>query len=175
MGATLTDTVLQAGVNYTTVVKPRVQQILQQFPEAQTTSGFLALLQRETPEKLLNWQPGRKPNTLLALATVLASEGLEVEAAVRLWLQQETNRAKLRTIHGIGPKSIDYLQILVGGQSVAVDRHIYAFLANAGFQNVTYEMAHRLVSEAARLLDVPLATLDHSIWRYMAQSNENDA
>ena len=172
MGATLTDAVLQAGVNYTTVVKPRVQHILQHYPEARTTSGFLALLNRETPEKLLNWQPGRKPNTLRQLTELLATKGLEGEADIRLWLQAETNRAILRELHGIGSKTIDYLQILVGDQGVAVDRHIYNFLANAGITNVNYEQAHHFVSEAARLLDVPLATLDHSIWRYMSKSKE---
>ena len=44
MGATITDTILQAGVKYATVVVPRVKNILEKYPEAKTTSDFYRLL-----------------------------------------------------------------------------------------------------------------------------------
>lgn len=44
MGATITDAVLQAGLRYETVVWPRVQRIMELFPEAATASGFLKVL-----------------------------------------------------------------------------------------------------------------------------------
>lgn len=44
MGATLTDAVLQAGVNYAHVVQPRVERVRSRYPEATTASAFLALL-----------------------------------------------------------------------------------------------------------------------------------
>ena len=43
MGATITDAMLQAGVKWKTVVKPRRDNIIK-YPEARTTTGFHNLL-----------------------------------------------------------------------------------------------------------------------------------
>jgi hypothetical protein len=40
MGATLTDAILQQGIDYTTVVEPRVNNILTTYPEAKATTQF---------------------------------------------------------------------------------------------------------------------------------------
>jgi hypothetical protein len=52
MGATITDAVLQSGINYERVVKPRVEMV-RGYDEARTTTGFLRLLQREGVSKLI--------------------------------------------------------------------------------------------------------------------------
>src|SRR4051812_23630981 len=77
MGATLTDAVLQAGINYAHVVQPRVERVRLCYPEATTTSAFLSLLGRETPHRLLNWKGRRKLDTLLALTTFLVAQQVE--------------------------------------------------------------------------------------------------
>lgn len=41
MGATITDAILQAGQNWRTVVKPRIEKV-KQYPTAKTTSGFIS-------------------------------------------------------------------------------------------------------------------------------------
>ena len=40
IGALFTDAILQAGVNYRSVVRPRVERVLFNFPEANTVSSF---------------------------------------------------------------------------------------------------------------------------------------
>ena len=44
MGATITDSILQAGTKYDTVVKPKVQNLRNLYPEVRTTSDFQKLI-----------------------------------------------------------------------------------------------------------------------------------
>jgi hypothetical protein len=44
MGATISAAILQAGLNWETTVEPRIGRLRTQFPEAETTTGFLRLL-----------------------------------------------------------------------------------------------------------------------------------
>ena len=50
MGALLTDAVLQAGINFNTVVRPKVKRLLDTYPESDTTSRFLKTLETEEKE-----------------------------------------------------------------------------------------------------------------------------
>lgn len=78
MGATLTDAVLQAGVRYETVVRPRVQKLLRDHPDARTTSAFAALLRDRGAAEILTWK-GRKLETLDQLVAFLLREQIETE------------------------------------------------------------------------------------------------
>jgi hypothetical protein len=169
MGAALTDAVLQAGVNYKFVVRPRVHRLLTEYPQATTTSDFLRLLGAEGHQGLLSWKGGRKIDTLLELARLLASEGVETEDDFRTWSAEPENRKRLRRIKGIKDKTLDYIEILLGGQSVAVDRHLYRFLAEAGVPTSGYADAHTLIRDAAGVLGISASLLDHSIWKYMSE------
>jgi hypothetical protein len=60
MGATITDAMLQAGVRYDTVVRPRVHKLIKQYPEGKTTSGFLQLLNKVGSNALLDWSDNEK-------------------------------------------------------------------------------------------------------------------
>jgi hypothetical protein len=51
MGATITDAMLQAGTSWKTVVKPRRDKIWK-YTQAQTTSGFLALIESQSGGEL---------------------------------------------------------------------------------------------------------------------------
>ena len=55
MGATLTDAVLQSGLNYRTVVYPRVRSVMERFPSATSTASFWTVLETHTPATVLNW------------------------------------------------------------------------------------------------------------------------
>lgn len=181
MGATITDAVLQAGLRYETVVWPRVQHVMEAFPAAATTSGFLAALRAEGGEKVVRWTHPEKLGRMIAVAELFVSEGIETEADLRLWLcgDGETGGtavcrghvAQLAAVRGMGPKTIDYFRILCGeGDTAAVDVHLLRFLERAGVQPRRYEHARRAIAEAAGLLGVPAARLDHSIWTYMSKS-----
>src|ERR1700739_2726243 len=41
MGATISDSILQAGLTYESVVRPRIKHIRANYPEGRTTSAFL--------------------------------------------------------------------------------------------------------------------------------------
>lgn len=71
-------------------------------------------------------------------------------------------------ISGIGDKTIDYLKILVGGQGIAIDRHLVRFLAAAGVPTHTYDGARQVLRETAAFLGIDESVLDYSIWLYMS-------
>lgn len=168
MGATLTDAVLQAGINYKTVVNPRVERIMREYPDARTTTSFARLLEERGVGVVLDWKSGRKLEALRDLTSVLLANGIETEDQLRNWLKSSANAQSLRRIKGIKDKTTDYLQILVGTPTVAVDRHLFRFLALAGLPTGDYNAAHQIIRDAAALLGVDSSILDHSIWRYMS-------
>jgi hypothetical protein len=168
MGATLTDAVLQAGVKYDSVVRPRVQRLRRDFPRAHTTSAFQQLLRERGAAAVLQWSGGRKLETLAVLTELLRSEEVETEEDFRAWIRRPGNLARLREIKGIKDKTAHYIEILLGIQSVAVDRHLFRFLDEAGLPATNYEEAHILIRDAAAVLGVDASLLDHSIWRYMS-------
>lgn len=168
IGATLTDALLQSGLRYEAVVLPRVKRVLAE-PSAGTVSGFLNLLERDGPHVVLNWRHPDKPARVLAVTRLLSAEGIETEADLRDWLADEAHCQTLLGLKGIGPKTMDYLQVLVGIPNIAVDVHLFAFLERAGCPAKNYSEAHDLLMDAAQLLGWPASELDHSIWRYMSR------
>ena len=75
-------------------------------------------------------------------------------------------------ISKFGDKTVDYLHLLAGGSTVAVDDHMFNFLELAGIPiNRNYDLAKRIVMETAQILGVDNEHLDHSIWRYMSGGN----
>ena len=168
MGATITDGILQAGVRYETVVRPRVKRLLTDYPEARTTSGFLHVLDQVGPNVLLQWKDAEKPNRVVGAAKFFQSERIETEDELAGWLQEPANIPRLKQLRGIGDKTADYFKILVGIQTVAVDMHLLAFLGAAGVTVRTYGEAHRIIADAADFLGVDRARFDHSIWKYLS-------
>jgi hypothetical protein len=168
MGATITDAMLQAGVRYDTVVRPRVHKLIKQYPEGKTTSGFLQLLNKVGSNALLDWSDNEKPNRVLGVAQHFAQQGIETEADLKIWLQDPTHLGALKALRGIGDKTIDYFKILVGMPTAAIDRHLNNFLARGGIEGSTYDEAQAVIHAAAELLEVDRADLDHSIWKYMS-------
>ena len=169
MGAVITEGILQAGIKYETVVRSRVENLRQTWPQARTTSAFQALMQQEGLATLINWQGQRKLNTIQTLTQLFVDESVETEADLRDWLGIIANRERLAQINGIGPKTIDYLQLLVGIPTIAVDVHLFRFLEMAGLPTRDYDQAHQLFTQTAAVLGWETAVLDHSIWQYMSQ------
>ena len=166
MGATITDAMLQAGINYEAVVKPRVNCVYE-YHEARTTSGFLKLLARKDPHVLLNWK-GEKPNRVMRVAKLFNSENIETEEQLKTWLAKEENAQKLGKVKGVGNKTLDYFNMLSGMHTSAIDRHLQSFLHRAGIHVVSYLEAQEVINKAANQLKVKESTFDHSIWKYMS-------
>lgn len=168
IGATVADAILQANNKYSTHVKPRVNRILAQYPEARTTSSVLHLLKVVPATEFLDWRGEDRAERLSQVLELFAAEGIEVEADLRAWLAKEANLQKLRSIKGVGPKTIDYFKILVGVSTCAIDRHLLNFLGLAGLAPCGYLDAQTIINGAADILSIDQAYFDHSIWQFMS-------
>ena len=169
IGATIADTVLQANNKYDTHVTPRVQRILRQWPNATTVTAVLDVLRSVPTVTFLNWSGVDRAERFDHILRLLKSEQIETESDLQTWLMKEANVQKVRAIHGVGPKTVDYLKIMVGSQSIAIDRRLITFLGRAGIaiKPGDYDTAREILRLTAVLLSVPQADFDHSIWRYM--------
>mgnify|MGYP001816158339 CR=1 FL=1 len=174
MGATITDGILQAGINYESVVRPRVNRLRAEYPEAVTTSGFLTLIERVGLEEIIEWKPGAKPERILGVTRFFQKEGIETEGGLREWLEHKNNRKRFLKLNGIGEKTADYFGILVGVPAAAIDRHLIDFLRRAGIEVQGYTEAKQIIEAAADLLGIHRSFLDHSIWRYISSGKKMD-
>lgn len=168
MGATLTDTVLQAGLNYRTVVLPRVRYLLNAHPEACTTTSFWNVLCDVGPYKLLRWSHPEKMDRLMRVVDLLRANAVETESELSEWLASIGPTEQLLAVRGIGPKTVDYLKILVGMPTVAVDRHVKALFKLLGLEYRDYEDFRLVVCLAADMLSVQPQVLDGIIWQHVS-------
>jgi len=169
IGATVADAILQANMRYKTHVEPRVNRILDRFPNARTTSSALNLLKSIPATEYLSWRGVDRAERFSRVIDLFTVEGIETEAELREWLSQPSNLTKLRSIKGIGPKTIDYFKILVGLSTSAIDRHLLNFLKLAGLSPCGYEYAQSVINSAADILLIDRAYFDHSIWQFMSK------
>lgn len=169
MGATITDSILQAGLNYRTVVEPRVRAVLEAFPFAKTSTEFLGILKEHGANNILSWKHPEKPRRVNELTTFFVAESVDTEECLGQYLSYAFNCEKLLTLNGIGPKTVDYLKNFAGIPTIAVDRHISHFVAVAGISCSSYEEISRMVCIAADLLATPASDLDFAIWDYVSQ------
>ncbi len=169
IGATVADAILQANNRYATNVKPRVNRILTTYPEAKTTTSVLRLLKENGATEFLSWRGEDRTERFCRVLDLFVSENIENEADLRTWLLINANLLKLRSIKGIGPKTVDYFKILVGVSTSAIDRHLLNFLGLAGFAPCGYNEAQAVINTAADILSVDRAYFDHSIWQFMSR------
>jgi len=168
MGAIITDSILQAGLNYKAVVAPRVHRLIEQYPKASTTDGFLDVIETYGLNSILNWSHPEKPQRIHKLALFFHQHHIDTEDVLKYWLQESKNWKLLLEIKGIGPKTVDYLKMLVRLQSVAVDRHIRTFIKIAGLTYTRYEDIQQVVEFAADILSLDRNSFDLSIWSYIS-------
>jgi hypothetical protein len=174
LGAVLADAVLQAGVNYQTVVQTRVNRIELHFPEAATLSGIIAVIERDGASDFLLWKHPTKVMRFVSLAELLAVKGIDSTLELKTWLCFSGARRDLLDLHGIGPKTCDYLCFLVGIDCVAIDRHVKTFANEAGVTATDYEYLKSVVSYAADLLGMTRRDFDSWIWRTISARAKTD-
>lgn len=168
MGATIVDSILQAGLNYKTVVYPRVKKLILSYPNYKTTCDFLILIQTIPLTNLINWTNEVKINRIKELSWFLYNNSIETEANLAIWLEDYENKQKLKQIKGIGNKTIDYLTMLSGKPAIAIDRHLFKYLEYAGVVVKSYEEANKIYSYVANQLNMTFYELDKKIWTYMS-------
>jgi hypothetical protein len=174
LGALLADAVLQAGVNYKTVVRMRITRIESQFPETATLSGVIALIERGGAGDFMLWKHPTKVTRFESLAKFLAMQGIETSVELRGWLCLSSARQHLLSLNGIGPKTYDYLCCLVGIDCIAIDRHVKTFAKEAGVSVSDYHYLKSVVSYAADLLGMRRRDFDAWIWQTISTRTISD-
>ncbi|MBI5268486.1 MAG: hypothetical protein HY856_02285 [Burkholderiales bacterium] len=170
MGAIVADAVLQAGLNYATVVRPRVTGILKKHPDADRVSVLAKLVESRQVATFLNWNHPTKITRFEQLVHSLTSNSIERAEDLREGLRCSDFRASLRTISGVGPKTVDYLACLVGVDSIAVDRHVRTYADRVGVDSRDYDYVQEVFCCAADLLKVSRREFDAWVWRQEAVS-----
>lgn len=168
-GAVLADAILQSGVNYKTVVKPRVERIIRQFPESANLSGTRKIVDADAVGDFLLWNHPEKVARFKRLHTVLLENRVEDTGMLQRWLSRSSARPELLKVKGIGPKTIDYMSCLVGIDSVAVDRHVRDFAKLAGVNIRDYDQLKTVFCYAADLLGARRRDFDAWIWNSRTQ------
>ncbi|HAQ20339.1 MAG TPA: hypothetical protein DCR40_14085 [Prolixibacteraceae bacterium] len=169
MGATIIDGILQAGLKYDTVVKPRVDKFKDEYREVKTTSQFYELINAKELSKIINFE-GQKIDRIMALVKFLKNEKIETEDDFYEWLSNEDNSLLLSNLKGIKTKTIEYLKILTGHKdTVAVDVRLRNFISMCckGLEISSDKFAYEILMRVAEKLHIEPATLDFSIWSYM--------
>jgi len=174
MGATIIDGILQAGIKYETVVKPRVKKFLSMYPKITTTKKFKSLIDKVSVPALIDWKESSKTRIIRNLTEFLINENVDTESEFKDWLKNDDNIEKLKHISGIKDKTADYFKILTGHNTNAIDRHLISFLENAGIQIKNYQEAQSIISETAKLLHIQESYFDHTLWKYMSESKKQN-
>jgi len=170
MGAIIIDGILQAGMTYKTVVKPRVLKYLKEHPDIRTTSEFKLLINKIPISELIKWKKdSAKTQRIVGLTNFLLSKDIDTQEDFKKWLSSEENIREFKKLSGIGNKTADYFKILTGHNTSAVDRHLINFLEKAGIMDTNYRKSQTIISATAKLLEIDESYLDHSIWKYMSE------
>ncbi|MGW4496481.1 hypothetical protein [Streptomyces sp. NPDC004376] len=119
MGAVICDASFHARCRYEATLRPRLLRLQTDWPDAATVHGFQRRLATEDHAVAINFNHSRKVATAHAITDLLAAKGVDTRDELHAWLDHETNRAALRTVKGVGPKSVDYIGNLVGRSQVA--------------------------------------------------------
>ena len=172
VGALFTDTILQAGVNYRSVVWPRVAHVLDTFPYATTVSIFAEILENYGTANVLHWSNAEKIQRMNELVLFCLDHQIETSRQLTEFLRYEQNVNMLKDIHGIGNKTCDYLKRLLGFDTVAVDRHIRSFMESADIFCDDYFDIKEIVEYAADFMDKTRREIDYSIWSYMSSKEQ---
>jgi len=175
VGAAIADAVLQAQRDYDSFVAPKTERILRKWPETKTVSAVLECLKSVTPSDFLDWKDNPSSSNYLAhrverfgeILKLFKENGVESVTDLKNWLSAPANSARLSAIYGVGPKTTEYMKILVGLQTAAPDTRLYDYLAKAGIDAVSDGIAREIITRTADLLLIPRSCFDHSIWQYM--------
>lgn len=123
IGAIIVDSTLQRRQNYNETVKPRVEALVAEWPDAATTSGFRQHLNTGKLSEVIDWpSPGRLAQ-VEDITRVFERLGIETVAELRGALSDQTKGAVLREalaeVRHVSPKTLDYIGTLSGISTAA--------------------------------------------------------
>lgn len=125
-------------------------------------------------EVLANKQKtGRVPKA----EAIVSAAGRLADSGARHAADIDRNSAEQRNAYcgtrGLGPVTWDYFLMLVGHDGVKADTLVTRFVAEALGRKLGDREVSRLVTEAAKKLEIPASALDHSIWRHMSRPRKS--
>jgi hypothetical protein len=182
MGGLLVDSALQRRNKYAATVAPRVARIIEEWPEADTTTGFRRLTGEGNVDfdwsldtglgglgKVINWSSPTRLIQMAQTAAVFHDHGIETTDHLRQALEGEATREPLRRelhrVPNIGPKTLDYFDILCGvTEAAAVDSRIRTAAGRAGIEKQGYEHLRDVMRHAANTRSWRLGDLDAVLW-----------
>lgn len=170
MGAVICDASFHARRKYASTIRPRLLQLQSAWPDAATVRGFRARLATDDLAVAMNFKSPSRVATAHAITDLLVAGGVDTRDDLRAWLDHQDSRAALRTVKGVGAKSVDYIGNLVGRSQVAVDVHLWAFAADAGVTDLRYEELQAVYEEAAAVLGHEAGGLEHAVWRFKSKA-----
>ncbi|WP_339151990.1 hypothetical protein WID27_08595 [Streptomyces sp. F41] len=159
MGAVICDVSFQPRCKYEETLRPRLLHLQSSWPDARTVRGFQRRLVTEDLAVAMKFSHVQKVATAHAITDLLAAHEVDTRDDLYMWFDHQANRAALRTVKGVGEKSIDYIGNLVGRSHVAVDLHLRAFAVDAGVPDLPYDQLRAAYEEAAALLGHDNSTL----------------
>lgn len=172
-GALTTDIVLQTGLNYNYVVKPRVDALIQKFPNATKASDFYNLINEHGLSNLIKWNHSKKIERILCFVLFSQNNNIETCDDLKIYLSDSRNHKSILSIDGFGPKTLDYTMKLLSFDTIAVDRHINSFLNDAGIITTGYLESKLIVEFAADFMNMSRRSLDYSIWKYKSNKSKS--
>lgn len=168
IGALFTDIILQAGLNYKNVVKPRVDRVMYDFPQANNLQNLRLVIEQHSLEEVIKWSHPVKIERFLDLLNFCTKREINSCNDLKIFLRNSDNRILFLSVKGLGPKTLDYTLKLLDFDTIAVDRHIIGFLELAGLKHKGYEFTKKTFEFAADLLEISRSSLDETIWYYMS-------
>jgi hypothetical protein len=167
MGAILADTALQAGLSYSGIVRPRIDRLLTAFPSADSISGLCSELSKTSASVFLDWSHPEKLQRFNGLIQACRSASVDTLMEFQDWVVTRIAATALRSIRGIGPKSVDYLRMLAGHSAIPMDRHLFNFIAIAGVRTTDYHDGQRAFVDGCALAGIDPAHAEREVWALM--------
>jgi len=166
MGGLLADVALQAGLNYESVVAPRVRHVIDSQPNARRTQDIVKLLASMPAGHLLLWKGTEKIERYRCLVDTCATNGADTVDDLRMLVTTSEGRRAFMAIRGVGQKTFDYLSLLCGVPTFPMDRHFLRFLEIAGVDVNQYDYigTQELLSIACSQLNLPPESLERGLW-----------
>lgn len=171
LGAVVADAVLQAGLNYSSVVRPRINRIMSEYPDADNVDVLIDIVHSGMAPHFLNWKHHVKTTRFEKLVITFRDADIKNVSILRDGLYCEKFCQSLLNIKGIGPKTIDYMACLIGIDSIAVDRHIRSFAKQAGVDSRDYAYLKTVSCLAADLLSMRRRDFDAWVWARQSKQN----
>ncbi len=112
----------RAGLNYNSVVRPRILAILADYAEFSHTSDLRELVDRGETSAFLNWTHQEKVGRFDALVLFLDDAAIDNVGDLKERLQESGFRDSSPRRQRRWSKTVDYMGCLVGMDSVALDR-----------------------------------------------------